>query len=59
MRDYSAQVSPPKVSLPMVALALMHCDSGTGLEKTSSARQFPEKLALHNLTGSHKNISRK
>lgn len=50
---YNAQVNPAKVGLPMLALVLMHCDPGKCLLKTSGAREFPEVLELHNLTGNH------
>src|SRR5262249_6979026 len=50
---YAAQVNPAKVGLPLLAFIQLHCDPGKCLLKTSSAKEFPEILEIHKLSGSH------
>jgi Lrp/AsnC family leucine-responsive transcriptional regulator len=50
---YAAQVNPAKVGLPLLAFIQLHCDPGKCLLKTSSAKEFPEILEMHKLSGSH------
>lgn len=50
---YAAQVNPAKVGLPLLAFIQLHCDPGKCLLKTSSAKEFPEILEIHKLSGGH------
>jgi Lrp/AsnC family leucine-responsive transcriptional regulator len=50
---YSAQIDPVKVGMPLLALIQLHCAPGKCLLKTSTAKEFPEVLEMHKLSGSH------
>ena len=50
---YGAQLDPAKVGMPLLALIQLRCVQGSCLLKTSTAREFPEILEMHKLSGSH------
>lgn len=50
---YSAKVERDKIGLPLLAFIQLHCAPGKCLLKTGDAKDFPEILELHKISGSH------
>ncbi|HLZ59288.1 MAG TPA: Lrp/AsnC family transcriptional regulator [Ktedonosporobacter sp.] len=53
LSSYGAQIDPTKVGLPLLAFIQLRCAPGQCLFKTGSAKEFPEVLEMHKLSGSH------
>lgn len=53
LTSYGAQVDPTQLGLPVIAFIQLRCFPGMCLFKTSTAKEFPEALEMHKLSGSH------